>query len=64
MFRNKFNLRNVVAIAICLLVFSIVDVMAQTPTTDPGVMINGIKWATRNIDEPGTFADNPEDVGI
>ena len=33
-------------------------------TTDPGVMINGIKWATRNVDKPGTFAAKPEDPGM
>ena len=27
------------------------------------VMINGVCWATRNVDEPGTFAANPEDAG-
>jgi uncharacterized protein (TIGR02145 family) len=38
-------------------------------TTDPayhdeGVVINGVKWATRNIAAPGTFAANPEDAGM
>ena len=33
-------------------------------TTDPGVTINGITWATRNVDAPGTFAANPEDAGM
>jgi len=28
------------------------------------VMINGVCWATRNVDMPGTFADNPEDAGM
>jgi uncharacterized protein (TIGR02145 family) len=28
------------------------------------VCINGVKWATRNLDKPGTFADNPEDLGM
>ena len=32
-------------------------------TTDHGVIINGVKWATRNVDKPGSFADKPEDVG-
>ena len=32
---------------------------------DPaGVVINGIRWATRNVDAPGTFAENPEDAGM
>ncbi|MDR0872786.1 MAG: hypothetical protein LBN27_04880 [Prevotellaceae bacterium] len=28
------------------------------------VIINGVCWATRNVDAPGTFADNPEDYGM
>jgi uncharacterized protein YjdB len=28
-----------------------------------GVVIDGIRWATRNLATPGVFADNPEDVG-
>jgi len=28
------------------------------------VMINGVCWATRNVDMPGTFAANPEDAGM
>ena len=29
-----------------------------------GVVINGVCWATRNVDMPGTFAENPEDAGM
>jgi len=29
-----------------------------------GVEINGVVWATRNVDAPGTFAANPEDAGM
>ena len=28
-----------------------------------GVVINGVRWATRNVDAPGTFAANPESAG-
>ena len=28
------------------------------------VWINGVCWATRNVDEPGTFVANPEDAGM
>ena len=35
----------------------------QQPTQG-GVIINGIEWATRNVDMPGTFAENPEDTGM
>jgi uncharacterized protein (TIGR02145 family) len=37
--------------------------MAQVPE-EKGVVINGVKWATRNVDKPGTFAANPEDAGM
>ena len=33
-------------------------------TTDSGVVINGTRWATRNIDKPGTFTAKPEDPGM
>ena len=33
-------------------------------TYDAGVIINGVKWATRNVDKPGTFAATPEDAGM
>ena len=33
-------------------------------TYDEGVVINGLKWATRNVDAPGTFAAKPEDAGM
>ena len=29
-----------------------------------GVVINGVRWATRNVDAPGTFTENPEDAGL
>jgi len=35
-----------------------------TRTTDPGVVIDGIRWATRNVDMPGTFAPRPESPGM
>ncbi|GHT65829.1 hypothetical protein FACS189452_00640 [Bacteroidia bacterium] len=40
---------------------------AQTATcavTIEGVLINGVKWATRNVDAVGTFAASPEDAGM
>ena len=37
---------------------------SPTPTTDPGVIIAGTRWATRNVNAPGTFADNREDAGM
>jgi len=32
--------------------------------TDAGVMINGVIWATRNVDAFGTFAEKPESAGM
>ncbi|GHT48592.1 hypothetical protein AGMMS49982_00140 [Bacteroidia bacterium] len=32
-------------------------------TTDAGVEINGVTWATANVDAPGTFAASPTDPG-
>jgi uncharacterized protein (TIGR02145 family) len=43
----------------------IVTVMeAGASTTDPGVVINGVTWATRNVDAPGAFAAYSEDAGM
>ena len=33
-------------------------------TTDEGVVIHGIRWATRNVAAPGTFAATPESAGM
>jgi len=30
---------------------------------EPGIVINGIKWATRNLASHGKFVENPEDYG-
>jgi uncharacterized protein (TIGR02145 family) len=35
----------------------------DTSVTDKGVIINGVKWATRNVDAPGKFAPTPESYG-
>jgi uncharacterized protein (TIGR02145 family) len=29
-----------------------------------GVLINGVRWATGNVDQPGTIASSPEDPGM
>ena len=31
---------------------------------EESVVINGVRWATRNVDMPGTFAAKPEDAGM
>ena len=51
--------------ALCLLVLSTTMYAKNDKlTTDEGVVINGIRWATRNVDAPGTFTENPEDFGM
>ena len=37
---------------------------AILPPAEKGVLINGVRWAETNVDAPGTFAENPEDVGM
>jgi len=41
-----------------------VVVVKTPPIDDEFVIINGVKWATRNVDAPGTFAAKPEDTGM
>ena len=54
-----------VFINFCLfLAFGTATVAAQTTCPEGGVLINGVCWATRNVDAPGTFAENPEDPGM
>ena len=37
----------------------------NAPNLNPeGAVINGVKWAGRNVDAPGTFAASPKDVGM
>ncbi|MDR1729063.1 MAG: DUF1566 domain-containing protein [Prevotellaceae bacterium] len=53
-----------------LLILSIFSSFGKNENSKPayyhneGVMINGVKWATCNIDRPGTFAAKPEDAGM
>ena len=61
-------------VAICLLVacnarratIATTDWASIFPTAlyDEGVVINGVRWATRNIDAPGTFAEFPTSTGM
>ncbi len=43
--------------------FTVLDINAQMPTIDPGIKIGNTIWATRNVDEFGTFTNKPEDAG-
>ncbi|MDR0874304.1 MAG: hypothetical protein LBN27_12715 [Prevotellaceae bacterium] len=40
-----------------------IDKLKHSPTYDKGIVINGTKWATRNVDTPGKFVENPANVG-
>ncbi|MCL2098094.1 MAG: fibrobacter succinogenes major paralogous domain-containing protein [Bacteroidales bacterium] len=40
------------------------DMTDPGETTDTGVIIKGITWATRNIDAPGKFAKNEQSFGM
>ena len=56
------------AFLISLAVFGLCvdNVIAQSQsheTVEKGVIINGLKWATRNLDAHGKFVENPEDNG-
>jgi uncharacterized protein (TIGR02145 family) len=39
-------------------------VYVVTPTFDYGIVIDNIRWATRNVDTFGTFTQKPEDAGL
>jgi len=59
MTKIKLRLREVVAIVICLV--GTAAIFAQEET---GVVINGVMWATRNVDAVGTFAKNSGSFGM
>ena len=58
MLKVRLNLRKMIAIAICLA--GSATIFAQ----ETGVEINGVTWATCNVDAPNTFAANPQDAGM
>lgn len=46
-----------------ILLFAALSFLVVNAQED-AVLINGVKWATRNVDAPGTFTANPEDAGM
>ena len=46
-----------------LIVFVVVILFSASCSEREGVEINGVRWATRNVDTPGTFVRNPSDAG-
>jgi uncharacterized protein (TIGR02145 family) len=61
---NKKIFTSAIISIIAIAFFASCSVKRSTRTTDEGVVINGIRWATRNVDAPGTFAQKPEDFGM
>ena len=58
---NFFNYCLLIALGMATVAF---NAYGQSSTSDKGIVINGVKWATRNVAAPGTFADKPEDPGM
>ena len=61
---HNHNSRVTRGLAPLLLLIAFTTQAQNTDTTDQGVVINGITWATRNVDAPGTFAKTPESAGM
>ena len=38
---------------------AVVAIHSYVQDKEKGVVINGVTWATRNVDAPGTFAASP-----
>ena len=55
---------------VAMYIFTSCGARRRTSITDDysvieqGVVFNGVRWATRNVDAPGTFVANPEDAGM
>ena len=61
------TLSKILTIGLIISLFSACAIFRQktnNATHDEGVVINGIRWATRNVDAPGTFAPRPESSGM
>lgn len=47
-----------------ILFFCFIAACNNSNISDTGVVINGVTWATRNINSAGTFTENVEDAGM
>jgi len=47
-----------------LIIAVLLVIVTSLNAQEEGVVINGIRWATRNVDAPNTFTINPEDAGM
>ena len=62
---NKNFLTLIAASIILTLFFASCGARRVPPSvSEEGVVINGVRWATRNVDTFGTFTQNPEDAGM
>ena len=52
--------KKILILAVVLFGFGLQQANAQS---EEGVVINGVRWATRNVDNPGTFAARRESAG-
>lgn len=48
------------ALFVCTCTFAQNNETTNSNTTDVGVVIDGVKWATRNVGRPGKFVDEPQ----
>jgi uncharacterized protein (TIGR02145 family) len=56
-------MKKFLCIPIAIFLLANVAYSQKDATVDEGVVINGIKWATRNLDAHNKFVENPEDYG-
>ena len=61
--RKQFYLYYLLTAGFIVNLFCTCSVHKETVTKDKGVVINGVRWATRNVDNFGTFAPTPESAG-
>ena len=61
--KNRVNRAKASLSILALAALMIFDCCGKPTTIDAGVTINGVKWATRNVDDPGHFAATPESYG-
>jgi uncharacterized protein (TIGR02145 family) len=55
--------KTIIILSVLAAILSSCGVLKKSATHDKGVVINGVRWATRNVDEFGTFAKTSESAG-
>jgi uncharacterized protein (TIGR02145 family) len=51
-------------LSMAVIILTVASCGGNSPSREQGVVINGVRWATRNVDAPGTFAASPESAGM